>query len=117
MEKRIGRPLRRTEWVQQCMEEHRAKIRQLQQERRNLAGKGSAAKRKQLQRETGEALKNLLALSRRLRTYQEENRTNPVPRRMVLRADSAFGTPEVFQRLLELGGDRRTFHETAPRGL
>lgn len=37
----------------------------------------------------------------------EENAANPhpVPCRIVLRADSAFGTVEVFQRLLELGYD------------
>lgn len=39
----------------------------------------------------------------RLRRYRRENATNPSPRRIVLRADSAFGTPDVIQPLLEMG--------------
>lgn len=39
----------------------------------------------------------------RLRQYRKENAENPLPRRVVLRADSSFGTPDAIQRLLELG--------------
>ncbi|HYG57364.1 MAG TPA: transposase [Symbiobacteriaceae bacterium] len=103
VEARIGRPLRRTEWVQQCMAEQKARIRQLHQEITGLVGRGSARRRPKLERELKDTVQALTGLNRRLRTYREENATNPAPVRIVLRADSAFGTLEVFQRLLELG--------------
>lgn len=103
VEARIGRPLRRTEWVQQCMVEQKARIRRVHQEITNLQGRGSARRRPKLERERKDAVEALIGLNQRLREYRRDNATNPSPVRIVLRADSAFGTLEVFQRLLELG--------------
>lgn len=103
VEARIGRPLRRIEWVLQCMVEQKARIRHLHHELTYLKGKGSARRRPKLEREFKETVAALIGLNRRLRAYREANAANPSPVRIVLRADSAFGTPEVFQRLLELG--------------
>ncbi len=103
VETRLDRPQRRTECVQQCMVEQKARIRQVHQEITALQGRGSARRRPKLERELKDAVEALIGLNRRLRQYRQDNATNPSPVRIVLRADSAFGTLEVFQRLLELG--------------
>lgn len=103
VEIRIGRPLRRTEWVQRCMVEQKARIRSLHGEIMSLQGRARTQRRPKLERELKDAVQALVGLNRRLRQYRQDNATNPAPVRIVLRADSAFGTVEVFQRLLELG--------------
>lgn len=62
-----------------------------------------AAPRPKLKREFKDVVEALIGLDRRLRAYRVDNATNPSPVRIVQAADSAFGTLEVFQRLLELG--------------
>lgn len=89
--------------MQQCLAEQKGRVRQLHTERMAVSGKGSARRRERLQREFKAAAQTLSALQQRLRQYQQDNQTNPTPYRMVLRADSHFGTPATIQRLLELG--------------
>lgn len=60
-------------------------------------------KRKRYEREIQEERETVAALTLRLEQYREENAANPLPLRIVLRADSAFGASEAVQRLLELG--------------
>ncbi|BAD39312.1 transposase-like protein [Symbiobacterium thermophilum IAM 14863] len=103
IEARIGRPLRRVEWVEACLAQQKARVRQLYQQLQTVSGKGSARRKQKLQREFQEEVQHLREVNQRLRQYRQENRTNLAPLRILLRADSAFGTPEVIQRLLELG--------------
>lgn len=103
VEARIGRPRRRVEWVEACLVEHQARIRRLEDELAALHGRGSGPKRQRCQREIQETTETIAALTERLDRYRQENAANPSPLRIVLRADSAFGTAEVIQQLLELG--------------
>lgn len=103
IEARIGRPRRRVEWVEQCLAEQKARVRRLHHEWMSARGKGSTRRKEALKRQLAEAVQELIGLNRRLRQYRQENRENPHPYRILLRADSAFGTPEVIQHLLELG--------------
>jgi hypothetical protein len=103
IEAQIGRPRRRVEWVQQCLAAQKLQVRQLHTELSVASGKGSARRRERLGREFKAAVQTLSALQQRLRQYQQDNQTNLMPYRMVLRADSHFGTPATIQRLLELG--------------
>lgn len=56
VETRIGRPRRRVEWVEQCLAQQKARIRQLHRELGTLGGKGSGPKRPKLQRQIQEAV-------------------------------------------------------------
>lgn len=103
VEARIGRPRRRVEWVQTCMEEQKALIRSLHQQWLRASGSGSPKRKQGLRRRMRAAAQVLAGLALRLRQYRQENLSNPSPRRIVLRADSVFGTQAVIQRLLELG--------------
>src|SRR5690606_25252192 len=103
VEARIGRPLRRVEWVEACLAQQKVRVRQLHQALQTVSGKGSARRKQKLQSELQETVQVIRELNHRLRQYRQDNQTNPAPLRIVLRADSAFGTPEVIQRLLELG--------------
>lgn len=105
LEARIGRPRRRVEWAEQCLAQQKARIRQLHQELHTLSGQGSGAKKERLRRQIREAAQAVAGLVIRLRQYRQDNATNPAPLRIVLRADSHFGTPAVVQALLELGYD------------
>lgn len=105
VEARIGKPRRRVEWVEQCLAEQKARIRQLHGELKALRGKGSFARRRKLQQQLQATARTVSGLVQRLRQYRQENEANPSPLRIVLRADSHFGTPEVIQRLLEMGYD------------
>jgi len=100
----LGRPRRRVEYVQQGIEALTLRITQWQTDLAALGqGSGVHRRRKALERQLQEALQTLAALQTRLQTYLQENAGNPTPRRIVLRADSAFGTTEVIERCLELG--------------
>src|SRR5690606_23191464 len=103
IEHRIARPLLRVERDESWLAQHKARVRQLYQQLQTVSGKGSARRKQKLQREFQEEVQHLREVNQRLRQYRQENRTNLAPLRILLRADSAFGTPEVIQRLLELG--------------
>lgn len=105
IETRIGRPRRRVEWVQAAIGGLLKEIHQACEELSSLPDKGSGPRRKALLRRM-EAIEHQVAqLQARLTQYQQDNATNPRPFRIVLRADSAFGTTEVIQRCLEMGYD------------
>lgn len=100
----VGRPLRRVEYVQRGIRVYQRHIRSLQAKLKSLTGRrGEPQRRRALERRLREAEETLAGLQARLKEYLRENAANPAPRRILLRADSHFGTAEVIQRCLELG--------------
>lgn len=84
--------------LRQAIDQHTAEL-------ATLSGKGSGARRKALLRRCEEMQQQIAGFEERLAQYRKDNAANPCPFRIVIRADSAFGTAEVVQRLLELGYD------------
>lgn len=104
MEAAIGRPQRRVEYVQRGIRVYQRRTRWLQAKINALTGRrGQPQRRQALERRLREAQDILGGLQARLQVYRRENAANPTPRRILLRADSHFGTAEVIQRCLELG--------------
>jgi len=100
----VGRPRRRVEFVQQCADELQKQIAQIEHDLKNLGkGRGVPQRRKALESRLEEQRQRLAEVKARLAQYHRENADNPTPRRIVLRADSAFGTAEAIQLCLELG--------------
>lgn len=103
VESRVDRPRRRVEWVETCLAQQKAHLVELHRQLSTLRGKGAAKKKPRIQRQIQQTAEAISGLVLRLRQYRRENVQNPLPLRIVLRADSAFGTPAVIQQLLEMG--------------
>jgi hypothetical protein len=100
----VGRPRRRVEFVQQCADEIQKQITQMEHDLKRLGkGRGMPQRQKALQSNLAEQRQRLTEVKGRLAHYHEENAENPTPRRIALRADSAFGTAQAIQVCLELG--------------
>lgn len=103
IEARIGRPRRRVEWLRDGIAGFRQELEQCAREWAALSGKGIGARRKALAGRMERIKEQIVQYEARLAGYEQENAANPRPFRMVIRADSAFGTTAVIQHLLEMG--------------
>lgn len=106
IEGQIGRPRRRVEWMEYRLEQARRQLMQWKDECANLSGKGSTNRRLNLAKLMQQAQEEMARLESRISQYRKENAAGGFsPYRLVIRADSAFGTPEALCDCLERGFD------------
>jgi hypothetical protein len=103
VEARVGRPRRRLDWLRQQIEADRTHVAELEGQLKTLAGKGSGPRRKALERRIEDLKGRMDAASQRAETYERDNATCDRPLRILIRADSHFGTVAGLQLLYERG--------------
>lgn len=103
MEAQIGRPRRLVEHVETRIRFLRHQVFQWQKEVDTPRGKGAAARSVSAQRLIESAQAEIDMLEKRHLQYLRESAEGFSPYRIVLRADSAFGTPEALRLCLEMG--------------
>jgi hypothetical protein len=104
IEAQVGRPRRRVEWMEYRLDQVKRQRAAWQEAYDCSFGKGGAARRNSLSVFIREADEELEYLEPRIAQYRRDNAQGGcTPYRLVLRADSAFGTPEALRHCLELG--------------
>jgi hypothetical protein len=104
IEAQIGRPRRRVEWMEFRLGLLKQQKGQWQSEYATASGKGAANRRITLAKLIQEVQEEIDYLEPRIAQYRRDNAEgNFTPYRLVLRADSAFGTPEALRHCLEMG--------------
>lgn len=106
IEAQIGRPRRRVEWMESRLSDLRLQKARWLNEFTTVSGKGAANRRITLTKLMEEVQQEISYLEPRIVQYREDNAKGDfTPYRLVLRADSAFGTPETLRHCLEMGYD------------
>lgn len=104
IEAQIGRPRRRVEWLESRLSDLRLQKARWLNEFTTVSGKGVGNRRITLAKLIEEVEQEIAYLEPRIAQYRRDNADgNFTPYRLVLRADSAFGTPETLRHCLEMG--------------